>query len=204
MRINTFGNTAPPISIFPRVHFREHVLSGAPPGSVGAQWCSSWISGSSVVLLLDQWELSGAPPGSVGAQWCSSWISGSSVVVLLDQWELSGAPPGSVGASNGKSRWMNSEIVVSYLDSSSVVLLRQTQWCCSKNSGSSVVLLLDHSSRQQWCASWTSGSSVVHRLDQWKTAAVQHLPQLEPQQLDNARLLYHSSRQRRLLDHSGG
>ena len=42
--INAIGNTIPPIFIFPPVHFQEHMLNGAPPGSVGAANKSGWMN----------------------------------------------------------------------------------------------------------------------------------------------------------------
>ena len=34
--INAAGNSIPPSLVFPRVHFKDAMLHGAPPGSVGA------------------------------------------------------------------------------------------------------------------------------------------------------------------------
>ncbi|KAJ8929237.1 hypothetical protein NQ314_018116 [Rhamnusium bicolor] len=33
--INAAGNSLPPIMIFPRVHFKQHMLVGAPTGTLG-------------------------------------------------------------------------------------------------------------------------------------------------------------------------
>ncbi|CAH1979615.1 unnamed protein product [Acanthoscelides obtectus] len=41
--VNAIGNSIPPYFIFPRVNFREHMLSGAPPGSAGAANQSGWM-----------------------------------------------------------------------------------------------------------------------------------------------------------------
>ncbi|XP_074035220.1 uncharacterized protein [Leptinotarsa decemlineata] len=40
--INAVGNHVPPMLIFPRVHFKEHMLNGAPPGTIGAANPSGW------------------------------------------------------------------------------------------------------------------------------------------------------------------
>lgn len=40
--ISAVGNHVPPMLIFPRVHFKDHMLNGAPPGSVGAANPSGW------------------------------------------------------------------------------------------------------------------------------------------------------------------
>lgn len=40
--INAIGNHVPPMLIFPRVNFKEHMLKGAPPGSVGSANPSGW------------------------------------------------------------------------------------------------------------------------------------------------------------------
>lgn len=40
--VNGAGNSVPPLFVFPRVHFKPHMLKGAPPGSVGAANPSGW------------------------------------------------------------------------------------------------------------------------------------------------------------------
>lgn len=40
--VNGAGNSVPPLFVFPRVHFKPHMLKGAPPGSVGAASPSGW------------------------------------------------------------------------------------------------------------------------------------------------------------------
>lgn len=42
--INADGNSVPPLLIFPRKYFKEHMLKGAPNGSIGAASPSGWIS----------------------------------------------------------------------------------------------------------------------------------------------------------------
>lgn len=44
--INGIGNHVPPLLVFPRVHFKEHMLVGAPPGTVGAANLSGWSNES--------------------------------------------------------------------------------------------------------------------------------------------------------------
>ncbi|RUS83591.1 hypothetical protein EGW08_008645 [Elysia chlorotica] len=41
--INAIGNSIPPMFIFPRKHFKDHFLIGAPPGSKGVANGSGWI-----------------------------------------------------------------------------------------------------------------------------------------------------------------
>lgn len=43
LAVSATGNSIPPFFIFPRVHFREHFLSNAPPGSTGAANPSGWM-----------------------------------------------------------------------------------------------------------------------------------------------------------------
>lgn len=40
--VNAVGNTVPPPFVFPRVNFKDHMLKGAPPGSIGAAAQSGW------------------------------------------------------------------------------------------------------------------------------------------------------------------
>jgi hypothetical protein len=40
--INAIGNSIPPAFVFPRVFFKEHMLKGAPPGSIGFADPSGW------------------------------------------------------------------------------------------------------------------------------------------------------------------
>ena len=50
--VNACGNSIPPLFVFPRVHFKEHMLHGAPPGSVGVAHPSGWMTGENVVVFL--------------------------------------------------------------------------------------------------------------------------------------------------------
>lgn len=47
--INAVGNSIPPVFVFPRVNFKNHMLHGAPPGSLGTCHISGW-SNSDVFL----------------------------------------------------------------------------------------------------------------------------------------------------------
>ena len=42
--INAIGHALPPVYIFPRVHFKEHMLKGAPYGSLGLSAPSGWMN----------------------------------------------------------------------------------------------------------------------------------------------------------------
>ena len=42
--VNAIGNSIPSLLIFPRVNFREHMLAGAPPGSIGDATRSGWMN----------------------------------------------------------------------------------------------------------------------------------------------------------------
>ena len=48
--INAVGKSIPPLLIFPRVKFRNHMLNGAPPGTTGAANPSGWINAE---LIMD-------------------------------------------------------------------------------------------------------------------------------------------------------
>lgn len=51
--INAVGNSVPPVFVFPRVHFKRHMLNGAPPGSYGTCNQSGWSTGEIFVEFLD-------------------------------------------------------------------------------------------------------------------------------------------------------
>lgn len=40
--VNATGNSIPPAFVFPRVHFKDAMLKGAPPGSIGMAHVSGW------------------------------------------------------------------------------------------------------------------------------------------------------------------
>lgn len=44
MAVSATGNTVAPLFVFPRVHFKDHFLRMAPPGSVGGANPSGWIN----------------------------------------------------------------------------------------------------------------------------------------------------------------
>lgn len=50
--ISASGNTIPPLFIFPRVHFKDHFMTGAPEGSLGIATKSGWINASIFLEVL--------------------------------------------------------------------------------------------------------------------------------------------------------
>lgn len=50
--VNAAGNVLPPVIIFPRVNFKEHMLRGAPTGSLGLATQSGWMNGELFVEVL--------------------------------------------------------------------------------------------------------------------------------------------------------
>ena len=42
--VNAIGNSIPPMMIFPRVHFRQHMVKGAPAGTIGKANPSGWMN----------------------------------------------------------------------------------------------------------------------------------------------------------------
>jgi hypothetical protein len=40
--VNAIGNHVPPMLIFPRVHFKDHMLTGAPTASIGEANPTGW------------------------------------------------------------------------------------------------------------------------------------------------------------------
>lgn len=50
--INAVGNSIPPMMIFPRVNFREIMLNGAPPGTIGQAHKSGWSNGEKFYAFL--------------------------------------------------------------------------------------------------------------------------------------------------------
>lgn len=51
--INAEGRSIPPFLIFPRVHFKEFMLNGAPPGSAGTAHVSGWMNKEIFQLWLE-------------------------------------------------------------------------------------------------------------------------------------------------------
>ena len=50
--VNAVGAALPPAYIFPRVNFRDHMLSGAPNGSLGLATSSGWMNSELFVVVL--------------------------------------------------------------------------------------------------------------------------------------------------------
>lgn len=50
--ISAVGNHVPPMLIFPRVHFKEHMLNGAPPGTIGAANPSGWSNDEKFFIFM--------------------------------------------------------------------------------------------------------------------------------------------------------
>lgn len=51
--INATGNAVPPMFIFPRVRYRDHFITGAPPGSIGSSTRSGWINEDTFAEFLE-------------------------------------------------------------------------------------------------------------------------------------------------------
>ena len=51
--INALVNSIPPFLIFPRVHFREHMLRGAQPETAGVAHPSGWMTGKNFVIWME-------------------------------------------------------------------------------------------------------------------------------------------------------
>ena len=50
--VNAGGNTVPPLLVFPRKFFKDHMLKGAPPGTIGVANPSGWSSPQIFILYL--------------------------------------------------------------------------------------------------------------------------------------------------------
>lgn len=50
--ITGIGNTIPPVFVFPRVHYKNHFLNGAPEGSLGLSSRSGWINSNLFLEVL--------------------------------------------------------------------------------------------------------------------------------------------------------
>jgi hypothetical protein len=42
--ISASGNTIPPVMVFPRVHFKQHMIKDAPPGTLVLAMSSGWMT----------------------------------------------------------------------------------------------------------------------------------------------------------------
>ena len=51
--VNAQGNFIPPFLIFPRVHFKPHMIKNAPTGTVGAAHSSGWMTSDNFEVWLD-------------------------------------------------------------------------------------------------------------------------------------------------------
>jgi len=51
--VNATGNAVPPMFIFPRVRYKDHFITGAPPGSIGTSTRSGWINEDTFVEFLE-------------------------------------------------------------------------------------------------------------------------------------------------------
>ena len=43
--VNALGNAVPPFMVFPRVNMKDHMIKGAPPGTIGVTHKSGWMTG---------------------------------------------------------------------------------------------------------------------------------------------------------------
>lgn len=50
--VNATGNTLPPVMIFPRVHFKSHMINGAPTGTLGLATQNGWMNGALFVQTM--------------------------------------------------------------------------------------------------------------------------------------------------------
>lgn len=50
--INAAGNSVPPFMVFPRVHFKEIMLHGASPGTVGVAHQSGWMISENFTIFM--------------------------------------------------------------------------------------------------------------------------------------------------------
>ena len=51
--VNAVGKSLPPVMIFPRVHFKDHMISGGPPGTLGLATQSGWMNSELFPRVLD-------------------------------------------------------------------------------------------------------------------------------------------------------
>ena len=50
--VSAAGQAIPPFLIYPRVHFKQHFLHGAPPGTAGSAYPSGWMTADNFLLFL--------------------------------------------------------------------------------------------------------------------------------------------------------
>ncbi|XP_039280433.1 uncharacterized protein LOC120350563 [Nilaparvata lugens] len=51
--INAAGNTMPSVMVFPRVHFKNHMIAGAPSGTLGLANQTGWMTSSNFVYVIE-------------------------------------------------------------------------------------------------------------------------------------------------------
>ncbi|XP_046659128.1 jerky protein homolog-like isoform X1 [Homalodisca vitripennis] len=51
--VNAIGNAVPPMMIFPRVHYKDHMIKGAPPGTMGAAHMTGWSTSEKFLEYLN-------------------------------------------------------------------------------------------------------------------------------------------------------
>ena len=50
--VSAIGNTVPPMFVFPRVHYKDSFVNGAPPNSIGAAHPSGWMTAENVLKFI--------------------------------------------------------------------------------------------------------------------------------------------------------
>ena len=77
--INAVGHVFPPAFIFPRVHYKHHLLNGAPTGSLGLSNASGWINNELFIKVLEHFlqfmKISKINPGLLVLDYYKSGIS---------------------------------------------------------------------------------------------------------------------------------
>ena len=50
--VSAIGNTVPPMFVFPRVHYKDSFVNGAPPNSIGAALPSGWMTAENFLTFM--------------------------------------------------------------------------------------------------------------------------------------------------------
>lgn len=50
--VNASGHAIPPAMVFPRVHFKSHMITGAPPGTLGLATKTGWMNTECFIEVL--------------------------------------------------------------------------------------------------------------------------------------------------------
>ena len=50
--VSAIGNTVPPMFVFPRVHYKDSFVNGAPPNSIGAAHPSGWMTAENFLTFM--------------------------------------------------------------------------------------------------------------------------------------------------------